>query len=224
MQFHTVYNSYEREGRDYIGKHSTDNPYDDYKGSFRDDTFCPDEKIVLIYASTPEGAVWLEEQFQRVFRVVENDQFANRSYQTSDKFVCGISGDDNPAKRPDVRQKISVNTKGKPKRGLRERNFSNNPMQNPATRDKLRQARNTPDWNANVAKSRQTPESREKSRAAAQQQWKVPGAREALAQRRLGPGNPCHGKRWWVNPAGETLYQTEPPPGDWQNGRVYRQP
>lgn len=224
MEFHTVYNSYEREGRDYIGKHSTDNPYDDYKGSFKDDTFSPDEKIVIIYAKTPEGAVWLEEQFQRVFQVVEDNQFANRSYQTSNKFVCGISGQDNPAKRPEVRQKISDSQKGKPRPYVSQRNLDNNPMKNPAARKKLKEARNNnDDWNANVAKSRQTPESREKSRAAARQQWEVPGAKEALAERRLGAGNPCYGKRWWVNPAGETLYQEDEPTGNWQNGRVYRQ-
>ena len=225
MQFHTVYNSYECRGRDYIGKHSTDNPYDDYKGSFKDDTFCPDEKIILIYAKTPEGAVWLEEQFQRVFQVVEDNQFANRSYQTSDKFVCGFSGEDNPAKRLEVRQKISNSKKGKPNPDLRQRNFVSNPMKNPVARDKLREARNNNDeWNSNVAKSRQTAESREKSRIATTEQWSVPGVKEEFSERRKGNGNPCFGQKWWVNPQNEACYQPESPGPEWQNGRVYRAP
>jgi len=86
--FHTVYNSFEssNNGRDYIGKHSTDNPYDDYKGSFKDESFYPDTKINFAYSNTAKGAVWLEEHFQKVFNVVEDPQFANQSYQTSTKF------------------------------------------------------------------------------------------------------------------------------------------
>ena len=86
--FHTVYNSFESsaKGRDYLGKHSTHNPYDDYKGSFRDSEFNPDSKIIFAYAKTAQGAVWLEEQFQRVFNVVQDLQFANQAYQTGTKF------------------------------------------------------------------------------------------------------------------------------------------
>jgi hypothetical protein len=86
--FHTVYNSFESgpNGRDYIGKHSTDDPYDDYKGSFKDKSFKPDNKIVFAYSKTKEGAVWLEIMFQKVFGVVEDPQFVNQSYQTSTGF------------------------------------------------------------------------------------------------------------------------------------------
>jgi hypothetical protein len=96
--FHTVYDSFEKKpgGRDYIGKHSTLDPYDDYLGSFKDESFCPDDKIVLGYSKTPEGAVWLEIQWQRAFGVVENPQFANLSYQTSDKFLFSAKGESNP--------------------------------------------------------------------------------------------------------------------------------
>jgi hypothetical protein len=86
--FHTAYNSFESkpQGRDYIGKHSTEDLSDGYLGSFKDESFEPDAKIVLGYAKTAEGAVWLEIQYQRAFNVVENPQFANQSYQTSTKF------------------------------------------------------------------------------------------------------------------------------------------
>jgi hypothetical protein len=108
--FHTVYNSYEEgpNGRDYIGKHSTNDPDDGYLGSFKDKTFCPSDKINIIYAKTAEGAIWLEIQFQKVFKVVEDPQFANKSYQTSTKFsysegcfgekngMFGRTGESNP--------------------------------------------------------------------------------------------------------------------------------
>jgi hypothetical protein len=128
--FHTVYNSFESQpgGRDYIGKHSTNDPHDNYLGSSRDKSSTPDNKIVIAYAKTAQGAVWLEEQFQRVFDVVENPQFANKSYQTSDKFVTGFKGKDHPmygTKRPDTR----------------ERNLNNNPAKNPEAAAKISEAR-----------------------------------------------------------------------------------
>jgi hypothetical protein len=127
--FHTVYNSFESgsEGRDYIGKHSTNDPYDDYLGSYRDESFNPNGKIIIAYAKTPQGAVWLEEQFQRVFNVVEDGQFVNRSYQTSDKFVTGFKGEQHPlygSKRPDTR----------------ERNLRDNPSKRPGAAAKIAEA------------------------------------------------------------------------------------
>lgn len=127
--FHTVYNSFESKvnGRDYIGKHSTGDPYDDYLGSYRDDSFEPDVKIVIAYAKTPQGAVWLEERFQKVFNVVEDPQFANKSYQTSDKFVTGFKGEDHPlygVSRPDTR----------------ERNIKDNPAKKPGAKAKIAEA------------------------------------------------------------------------------------
>ena len=211
MEFHTVYNSFERDGRDYIGKHSTDNPYDDYKGSFKDESFNPENKIVMGYAKTPEGAVWLEIQYQRAFKVAEDEQFANRSYQTSDKFVTMQKGENHP-------------NRGRKRPELIERNLINNPMSHPEVREKLKEARKRPEWDENIAKSRQTPESREKSRIATTQQWSVPGAKEAQSERRKGDGNPCFGQKWWVNPQNETCYQPESPGPEWQNGRVYRAP
>jgi hypothetical protein len=97
--FHTAYNSFESkpQGRDYIGKHSTEDLADGYLGSFKDESFEPDAKIILGYSKTAEGAVWLEIQYQRAFGVVENPQFANLSYQTSTKFSYseGCPGEQN---------------------------------------------------------------------------------------------------------------------------------
>ncbi len=84
--YHLVYLSYEETGRSYIGKHSTDNPYDEYLGSFRDKTFNPAGKIILEYSNTEEGAVEAEIRWQKVFNVVEDPSFVNQSYQSSNKF------------------------------------------------------------------------------------------------------------------------------------------
>jgi hypothetical protein len=140
--FHTVYNSFESVsgGRDYIGKHSSEDPYDNYLGSFKDTSFSPDNKIVIGYAKTAEGAVWLEIQYQKVFGVVENDQFANKSFQSTSKFIYGLTGDANPSKRPEVREKISKSSKGRKRPDLTERNLNDNPAKKPEVREKMSQS------------------------------------------------------------------------------------
>ena len=84
--FHVVYLSFEEDGRNYIGKHTSSNPYDDYLGSFTDKEFDPTTKIILEYATTEEGALAAEIRWQKVFRVAENQVFANKAYQTSSGF------------------------------------------------------------------------------------------------------------------------------------------
>ena len=111
--FHTVYNSYETDGRDYIGKHSTDDINDGYLGSFKDKTFEPNSKIIIAHAKTAEGALWLEIQFQKVFDVVEDPQFANRAYQTSTGFYYGSISESNRNRvvSEETRKKISESQK-----------------------------------------------------------------------------------------------------------------
>ena len=140
--FHIVYNSYESKpnGRDYIGKHSTDDLNDGYLGSFKDTTFNPDSKIAIAYANTAEGAIWLEMMFQRVFGVVEDPQFANRAYQTSMSFTFSARGENNPSKKPEVREKISKSNKGRKRPDLVERNLNDNPAKKPEVREKMSQS------------------------------------------------------------------------------------
>jgi len=132
--FHTVYDSFESRlgGRDYIGKHSTDDPYDDYLGSFKDELFDPEDKIVIGYSKTPEGAVWLEIQYQRAFKVVENPQFANRVYQTSTGFdatgATWVRSEEQIERlkqsfnKPETKEKRSLANKGEnnPRFGIKE--------------------------------------------------------------------------------------------------------
>jgi len=125
--FHTVYLSFEPDGRDYIGKHSSENPYDDYLGSYKDKSFDPKNKIILEYSTTEEGAVEAEMRWQRVFNVVEDPQFVNRSYQTSNKFVTGFKGGEHPLygkRRPDTT----------------ERNLTDNPSKQPEAAAKIAEA------------------------------------------------------------------------------------
>jgi hypothetical protein len=86
--FHTVYLSFDEnpKPRKYVGKHSTDDPYDDYYGSFHDKTFKPVGKIILGYYKSPQGATQGEIIWQRSLNVVEDPQYVNRAYQTSKGF------------------------------------------------------------------------------------------------------------------------------------------
>ena len=125
--FHTVYLSFEPDGRDYIGKHSSKDPYDEYLGSYKDKSFDPSGKIILEYARTEAGAVEAEVRWQQVFQVAEDSQFANQSYQTNTKFVLDTRGEKHPlfgAKRPDTR----------------ERNLRDNPSKRPEVAAKIAEA------------------------------------------------------------------------------------
>jgi len=205
-----TYYSYEPWGRGYIGKRGCQClPEEDIKyfGSFSDPSFHPSEKVILSIHDNEEEATETEVLLHDFFEVDINPQFANKARQTSSKFFCDLTGTTNPGsaiKRTEL-------------------NKTNNPMTDPLVREKLKVKRNNnPEWNENVARSRQTLESREKSREAAKKQWEVPGAKQALSERRMGAGNPCYGLHWWVSPLGETSYQSECPGDNWQQGRVYK--
>ena len=106
--WHIVYFSYEStcKGRGYIGKHTTKLLDDGYFGSFTDSDFQPDSRIILGYFKTSEAAITAEIQWQKVFKVATDPEFANRSYQTSTKFEC--VGHSEKSK-----QKMSSKRKGK---------------------------------------------------------------------------------------------------------------
>jgi hypothetical protein len=55
-------------------------------GSFSDESFDPDCKIVMAYAKTAEGATWFEINFHNVFDVGVNPEFANRVKAAKIKF------------------------------------------------------------------------------------------------------------------------------------------
>jgi hypothetical protein len=110
-----VYYSYEEFGNGYIGKRECKClPEEDinYFGSFRDKTFKPTQKIILETFDSVEDALEAECVLHDFYEVDKNPHFANKARQTSKKFYYitpseNMIGENNPAKRPEVRKKIS---------------------------------------------------------------------------------------------------------------------
>ena len=89
FKHHYVYHSYEEWGRGYIGIRSCDClPEEDigYFGSFKDKTFNPTEKTILLVRETRQEVVEIEIMLHDFFDVAVNPQFANRSKQKSTRF------------------------------------------------------------------------------------------------------------------------------------------
>jgi hypothetical protein len=199
--FHTVYCSFESKsnGRDYLGKHSSDDPYDDYLGSFYDKTFNPDDKIILAYSNTSEGAVWLEIMFQKVFCVAEDPAFANQSYQTSTGFdVTGIPKSDEHKRK--ISEAISGEKhhffgKPSPRRGV---------TLTEETREKISER---------LRGKKRSLESRQK------QSKTITGPNNPLYGK-TGDRHPSYGLQWWFNPIkGEAKKFRECPGPEWRRGR-----
>jgi hypothetical protein len=110
-----VYYSYEEYGRGYIGKRECNClPEEDvnYFGSFKDKFFRPTQKIILETFNTVEEALEAECALHDFYEVDKNPHFANKAKQTSKKFyyiapIEKMLGENNPAKRSEVRKKLS---------------------------------------------------------------------------------------------------------------------
>lgn len=206
--FHTVYNSYESKPgeRDYIGKHSTEDPYDGYKGSFVDTDFNPDSKIVMAYAKTAQGASWFEINFHNVFDVVRDPKYANRSKATSTGFDrTGATY----SHSEETKQKMSEDREGE-KHPLFGKKGEDNP---------------------NYGKKR-TDETKNQIKEAATGRIHTGETKQKLREANTGERNPNYGKRgegvtnfgrkWYVNEIGEVQISKEPPGPEWQVGRKWR--
>lgn len=201
--FHSVYCSYEScpNGRNYLGKHSSHSPYDDYLGSYKDPYFSPDSKIVLAYATSPEGAIWLEMMFQRVFDVVEDPQYANRAYQTSVGFdTTGLSAPKTDEHRAKISQALSGEKHpqfGKPGTRL----GATTPQE---VRERISKT---------LTGHQRSSESKEK------QSKSVSGPNNPLYGKR-GSEHPSFGLKWWFNPSTNESQKSRTCPGpDWRRGR-----
>lgn len=89
-EYYYTYYSYEEWGRGYFGSRKCYCPPEEdvkYFGSSKDNNFKPTQKIILKddYA-TREEAYADEIILQQYYKVVENQHFANRAYQTSTGF------------------------------------------------------------------------------------------------------------------------------------------
>jgi hypothetical protein len=225
--FHTVYDSYDSSpgGQDYIGKHSTENPYDDYKGSFRNDGFNPDSKIVIMYSKTPEGAVWLEERFQKVFKVVEDPQYANQAYQTSTKFDrTGVpqspetiekiktSNKETFANNPEEREKRSERMRGENNPRVR---FPETKQEKEARLEAVREAWKDPallERHSEVQKIAQNrPETKQKRSESLRVALNTPKEKERRKKEATG-------RRWYVNSKNERKFSKEHPGDGWKLG------
>ena len=124
MKHFYVYYSYEEYGRGYIGKRECKClPEEDvsYFGSFKDKTFNPTQKIILETFESVEEALKVECVLHDFYEVDKNPHFVNKAKQSSSGFYYNrtgeknpsIVGDNNPAKRPEVREILSNQKKGK---------------------------------------------------------------------------------------------------------------
>ena len=200
--FHTAYTSYESKlnGRDYIGKHSTEYPYDDYKGSFKDEEFDPDSKIVMAYAKTAQGALWFEINFHNVFDVARDPQYVNRSKQTSTGFdVTGVSF----SCTEETRQLLSELNMGE-----------RNPMYG-------RTGEKSPRYG-----KCHTEEAKKKMSEGHTGKTLTDETKQLIREATKGEKNPNFGltgeRNWYVNPTGETRWCKEPPGPEWQLGRKWK--
>ena len=116
-----MYYSYEEYGRGYIGKRECKClPEEDvnYFGSFRDKTFKPTQKIILETFNSVEDALEAECILHDFYKIDKNPHFSNKAKQTSKKFYYinpseNMIGENNPAKRPEVRKKLSTSAKNR---------------------------------------------------------------------------------------------------------------
>jgi hypothetical protein len=116
-----VYYSYEEYGLGYIGKRECEClPAEDvnYFGSFKNKSFKPSQKIILETFDTVEEALEAECILHDFYEVDKNPHFANMAKQTSKKFYYitpreNMLGENNPAKRPEVREKLSASAKNR---------------------------------------------------------------------------------------------------------------
>jgi hypothetical protein len=221
--FHIVYLSFEdtSNGRGYIGKHSSANPYDSYYGSYKDTSFNPSGKIVLEYAKTEEAAIQAEIRWQKVFKVAENPEFANQSYQTSSKFNYDLTGfkfsEDSIERLRKSHTGIKDTEQTKKKKSAAQKVAQNRPEVKQKHSKNRKGKPKSPEHIAKIKEAHNTPEALQRKKEA------MTGrdtGKTHTRETKLKQSEKKKGKKVFTNREGKRLYLdpgTSPPPG-WSPG------
>jgi len=242
-EWHIVYLSFEegQVGKDYIGKHSTFDLNDGYLGSFSDKTFNPKNRIILEYAKTKEAAVTAEIRWQKVFQVVEDPQFVNKSYQTSDKFsYCEIGENHHNFGKRLWHKQSGEQCYSKEKPGP-EWVLGQHESLNVALSEKMK-GENNPNYGnrwkrrwteAEIKVFLERPRGKDHHWSSLHRDMNGTNntfygknhSEESKEKNRLshtGENDYVTGTFWWVNVEGESKRSKEPPGPEWQQGRKWR--